>query len=272
MHTDYVDIPQPFTQDNCYTITRPIYGLPSSACAWFSTMSQFFQPQGDARLFGRLAAAFFTAGFRMAFIQALSVPEPFRQEHIIFRQEYIIWYNSICADFDTHAALVYMLRWRPYECNQTPAVPAHNAPPAEARDVVLAARAARHTSRDNRQARRLVSAANSASENDDDDGDDEATYVRMPFTLMPRRFTLMPRGLKMRRYMLQCKRPATRQHRRCTKFLTSASSKSFVIPFPTYTSLSKHFLLIFLPALQDLHDATWFNVRLQVYITCVLHC
>ena len=150
MHTDYVDIPQPFTQDNCYTITRPIYGLPSSAYAWFSTMSQFFQPQGDARLFGRLAAAFFTAGFRMAFIQALSVPEPFRQEHIICRQEYIIWYNSICADFDTHAALVYMLRWRPYECNQTPAVPAHNAPPAEARDVVLAVRSARHTSRDNR--------------------------------------------------------------------------------------------------------------------------
>ena len=35
--------------------------------------------------------------------------------------------------------------------------------------MVLAARAARHTSRDNRQARRLVSAANSASENDDDD-------------------------------------------------------------------------------------------------------
>jgi hypothetical protein len=107
-----------------------------------------------------------------------------------------------------------MLRWRPYECNQAPAVPnhsatahdllkrfqagtrfcvvqpsrfwcgpAHNALPAEARDVVLAARAARHTSHDNRQGRRLVSAANSAansaSENDDDDGDDEATYVHI---------------------------------------------------------------------------------------------
>ena len=107
------------------------------------------------------------------FIQEPSVPEPFRQEHIIFRQEYIIWYKSICADSDTHAAPVHMLRWRPYECNQSPAVPSHNAPPAETWDVVLVALAARHTSRDNRQTRRLVSAsnsaANSASENDDDD-------------------------------------------------------------------------------------------------------
>ena len=195
------------------------------------------------------------------FIQEPSVPEPFRQEHIIFRQEYIIWYNSICADSDTNAALVYMFRWSPYECNQAPAVPTHNVPPVESRDVVLAARAARHTSRDNRQARRLVSAANSASENDDDDGDDEATYVRMPFTLMPRRFTLMPRGLKMRRYMLRCKRPATRQHRRCTKFLTSASSKSFVIPFPTHTSLSEHFFATY---------RLFSYLHYKIYMT--LHC
>ena len=98
-------------------------------------------------------------------------------------------------------------------------------------DVVLVVHNARHTSHDNRQARRLVSVdnspANHASENDDDDGDDEATYVLIhAFTLMSRRFTLMPRVLKMRCYMLRCKRPATRQHRRCTKFLTSASSRA----------------------------------------------
>jgi hypothetical protein len=56
---------------------------------------------------------------------------------------------------------------------------AQNALPAEARDVVLAARAARDNSHDNHQNRRLVSASTSASENDDKDGDDEETYGRI---------------------------------------------------------------------------------------------
>jgi hypothetical protein len=80
VHTDYVDI-QPFKQDNCYTI-KP-YGLPSSAYAWFSTMHQFLETQGSARVFGGLAAAFFTTDFRVAFIQEPSVRDPFRQEYII---------------------------------------------------------------------------------------------------------------------------------------------------------------------------------------------
>ena len=102
-HTDYVDFPQPFTQNNCYTIKRPLYGLPTSVYVWFSTMSQFLQTQGYARLFDRLAAVFFTVGFRVFFIQEPSVPEP-------FRQEYIIWYKRICADSDAHATPVHMLR------------------------------------------------------------------------------------------------------------------------------------------------------------------
>jgi hypothetical protein len=81
MHTDYVDIPQPFKQDNYYTI-KP-YDLPSSAYVWFSTMLQFLQTQGSVRFFGGLDAAFFTAGFRVAFIQEPSVRVPFRQEYII---------------------------------------------------------------------------------------------------------------------------------------------------------------------------------------------
>jgi hypothetical protein len=89
MHTDYVDIPHPFKPDNCYTI-KP-YGLPSSAYVWFLTMRQFLQTQGSAGLFGRLAAGFFTAGFRVAFMQEPSVRDP-------FRQEYIIWHKSICAN------------------------------------------------------------------------------------------------------------------------------------------------------------------------------
>ena len=40
-------------------------------------------------------------------------------------------------------------------------------------------RVARDTTHDNRQTRRLVSAANSASERDAQDGDDEATYGRI---------------------------------------------------------------------------------------------
>jgi hypothetical protein len=201
MHTDYVDIPQPFKQDNCYTINS--YGLPSSPYAWFSTMRQFLQTQGSSRFFGGLAAAFFTAGFRVAFIQEPSVRDP-------FRQEYITWHKRICADSDTHTVPVHMFRLRSYECNQAPAVPNHsttahdllnwfqadthfcfvkpsrfwcgpaqNALPAEARDVVLAARAARDNSHDNHQNRRLVSVSNSASENDDQDGDDEETYGRI---------------------------------------------------------------------------------------------
>ncbi len=184
MHTDYVDVPQPFKQDIRCTI-KP-HGLPSSAYAWFSTMRQFLQTQGSGRFFGGLAAAIFTAGFRVAFIQGPSVRDP-------FRQEYIIWHKRICADSDAQTAPVHMLRWTPYECNQAPAVPNHsatahdllnwfqagthfcfvkpsrfwcgpaqNALPAEARDVVLAARAARDNSHDNHQNRRLVSAANSA--------------------------------------------------------------------------------------------------------------
>jgi hypothetical protein len=84
MHTDYVDIPQPFKQDNCYPI-KP-YGLSSSAYAWFSTMHHFLQTQGSARFFGGLAAAFFTDGFRVAFIQAPSVRDSFRQEYIIWHK------------------------------------------------------------------------------------------------------------------------------------------------------------------------------------------
>jgi hypothetical protein len=81
MHTDYVGIRQPFKQDNCYTI-KP-HGLPSSPYAWFSTMRQFLQTQGSVSFFGGLAAAFFTVGFRVAFIQEPSVRDPFRQEYII---------------------------------------------------------------------------------------------------------------------------------------------------------------------------------------------
>jgi hypothetical protein len=55
--------------------------------------------------------------------------------------------------------------------------------------------------------------------------------VFMPSTLMSRHFTLMSRGLKMWHYiffwdMFRYKRPVTRQHRRCTKILTSVSSRA----------------------------------------------
>jgi hypothetical protein len=53
-HTDYMEIPQPFTQDNL-TIKRPLYGMPISAYTWFSTISRFLQTQGYARLFGSQA-------------------------------------------------------------------------------------------------------------------------------------------------------------------------------------------------------------------------
>jgi hypothetical protein len=62
MHTDYVDIPQPFKQDNVYII-KP-YGLSSSDYAWFSTKLQFLQIQGSVEP---------------------SVRDPFRQEYIIWQ-------------------------------------------------------------------------------------------------------------------------------------------------------------------------------------------
>jgi hypothetical protein len=71
-------------------------------------------------MFDRLAAEFFKACFREAFVQETSVPEP-------LRQEYIIYYQRICVDSVVNTAPVHMFRWKAYECSQAPVVPHHFA-------------------------------------------------------------------------------------------------------------------------------------------------
>ncbi len=75
MHTDHVDISQAFTQgellqgdgqngkvyisappgyredpDYCYLLKRPLYGMPSAARAWFTTMSEFLKSEGCSKV------------------------------------------------------------------------------------------------------------------------------------------------------------------------------------------------------------------------------
>ena len=75
MHTDHVDISQAFTQGEllpgdgqngkvyisappgypedpayCYLLKRPLYGMPSAARAWFTTMSEFLQNEGCSKV------------------------------------------------------------------------------------------------------------------------------------------------------------------------------------------------------------------------------
>ena len=57
--------------------------------------------------------------------------------------------------------------------------PAPNVAAKLARDEVLATHAARANRNDNRQARRLASAATSACVSDDEGNEDEATYARI---------------------------------------------------------------------------------------------
>lgn len=109
MHTDYVDIPQPFTQgelpdgdgqigkvyisdqpgypedpDYCYLLVRSLYDMPSTFHTRFTTMSKFLKTDAE----------FFKADSRVAFLhkcnQDSTVPEP-------IRQEYIIHYQRICS-------------------------------------------------------------------------------------------------------------------------------------------------------------------------------
>jgi hypothetical protein len=75
MHTDHVDISQAFTQGElldgdgqngkvyisappgypedpayCYLLKRPLYGMPSAARAWFTTMSEFLKNEGCSKV------------------------------------------------------------------------------------------------------------------------------------------------------------------------------------------------------------------------------
>ncbi len=75
MHTDHVDISQAFTQGEllqgdgqngkvyisappgypedpayCYLLKRPLYGMPSAARAWFTTMSEFLKTEGCSKV------------------------------------------------------------------------------------------------------------------------------------------------------------------------------------------------------------------------------
>ena len=114
MHTDYVDIPQPFKQDNVYII-KP-YGLTSSDYAWFSTKLQFLQIQGSVRLFDRLTVTFFTAGFRVTFIQEPSVRDPFRQEtnHSTTSHDLLHCFQAVLttrSDRDTVKTIIRTVVW-----------------------------------------------------------------------------------------------------------------------------------------------------------------